>query len=131
MKKRRVNKLLGKDNSTVFDFLVKVKPSAKYAAMPAACGGHVDILKYFVEERKIVKSGVRVQRCNVWPTRLPQILSRRGALAFHETSLALVTTNNPSAKTTCSKKGLQNQQTYNTQDLSKDCDEENSYDATD
>ena len=47
-------------------------------------GGHVDILKYFVEERKIsdeVKSPVRGKRCKVWPTRLPQILSRRGESA--------------------------------------------------
>jgi hypothetical protein len=44
----------------VLFLFTKVQPSAKYAAMPAACGGHVDILKYFVEERKIseeVKSG--------------------------------------------------------------------------
>jgi hypothetical protein len=31
----------------------KVQPSAKYGAMPATCVGHVEILKYFVEERKI------------------------------------------------------------------------------
>ena len=37
----------------VLFLFTKVQPSAKYAAMPAACGGHVDILKYFVEERKI------------------------------------------------------------------------------
>ena len=31
----------------------KVQPSAKYGAMPATCVGHVEILKYFVDERKI------------------------------------------------------------------------------
>ena len=31
----------------------KVQPSAKYGAIPATCVGHVEILKYFVEERKI------------------------------------------------------------------------------
>ena len=44
-----------------------MKPSReteKEAAMQAASGGHIDILKYFVEERKIsdeVKSRLRVQ----------------------------------------------------------------------
>ena len=55
----------------------KVKPSRdteKEAAIQATCGGHVEILKYFVEERKIpdeFKERVHVQRCNAWPTRLP------------------------------------------------------------
>ena len=31
----------------------KVQPSAKYGAIPATCVGHVEILKYFVDERKI------------------------------------------------------------------------------
>ena len=31
----------------------KVQPSAKYGAMPATCVGHVEVLKYFVDERKI------------------------------------------------------------------------------
>ena len=56
----------------------------KEAAMQAACGGHVDILKYFVEERKIsdeLKIDCCGNRCKVWPTRLPQILSRRGESA--------------------------------------------------
>ena len=64
----------------------KVKPSRETeeeAAVEAACNGHVEILKYFVEERKISDAVKTVvwQRCNVWPTRLPQILSRRGESA--------------------------------------------------
>ena len=31
----------------------KVQPSAKYGAIPATCVGHVEILKYFVDTRKI------------------------------------------------------------------------------
>ena len=63
-----------------------MKPSReteKEAAIQAACGGHLDILKYFVEERKIseeVKIDC-VQPLHVWPTRLHQILSRRGESA--------------------------------------------------
>ena len=59
--------LLMEDTSTVFDFFsTKVQPSReteKEAALRAAGSGHLDILKYFVEERKIadvVKSSVRV-----------------------------------------------------------------------
>ena len=65
----------------------KVKPSRDTegkAARQAACSGHTDILKYFVEERKIadaVKIDCVGKRCNVWPTRLSQILSRRGESA--------------------------------------------------
>ena len=64
-----------------------MKPSReteKEAALLAAGNGRIDILKYFVEERKIadaVKSRLRGQRCSVWPSRLPQILSRRGESA--------------------------------------------------
>jgi len=65
----------------------KVKPSReteKEAAMQAAGYGHLDILKYFVEERKISDEGkarLRGNRCKAWPTRLHQILSRRGESA--------------------------------------------------
>ena len=65
----------------------KVKPSRKTekeAAIQAACGGHLDILKYLVEERKIsdaVKVDCVLSTAIVWPTRLHQILSRRGESA--------------------------------------------------
>ena len=64
----------------------KVKPSReteKEAAMTSRHAGHVEILKYFVEERKIsdeLKIDC-VDRCKVWPPRLPSILSRRGESA--------------------------------------------------
>ena len=70
MKKSRVNKLLQEDTSTVFDFFSTKcnlrESTEKEAAIEAACGGHVDILKYFVEERKIsdeVKLDCRGSRC--------------------------------------------------------------------
>ena len=56
----------------------------KRSGNTSACGGHLDILKYFVEERKIsdaVKLDCVLSTANVWPTRLPQILSRRGESA--------------------------------------------------
>ena len=57
MKKRRVNKLLLEDTSTVFDFFSTKwnlrERRKKKRHIQAACGGHMDILKYFVEERKI------------------------------------------------------------------------------
>ena len=66
-------------------FLVdKVEPSRdteKEAALQAAGYGHLDIVKYFVEERKIsddLKLLLRGNRCDAWPPRLPQLLSRRG-----------------------------------------------------
>ena len=62
----------------------------------AAMYGQLDCLKYLVEEA--------LSPLHDWE------------------DIAALVTNNPSAKTTCSKKGLQNQQTYNTQDLSKDCE---------
>ena len=55
----------------------------------AARYGQLDCLKYLVEEAKVP--------LNSW-----------------DTSLTLVTTSTPSAKTTCSKKGAQNQRTKNT-----------------
>ena len=60
MKKRRVNKLLLKDTSTVFDFFStkwNLRERRKEAAMQATGLGHTDILKYFVEERKISDEG--------------------------------------------------------------------------
>ena len=48
--------LLLKDTSTVFGFFAKVKPSReteKEVAGQATCRGHVEIVKYFVEERNI------------------------------------------------------------------------------
>jgi hypothetical protein len=68
----------------LFDKVQPSRETEEEAAVQAACGGHVDILKYLVEERKIsdeVKSRLRGKRYNVWPTRLPQILSRRGESA--------------------------------------------------
>ena len=69
----------------MFDFFSdKVKPSRKTekeVGGQAACGGHVDILKYLVEERKtseVVKVSCVRYAAIVWPTRLSQILSRRG-----------------------------------------------------
>ena len=61
MKKLRVNKLLLEDTSTVFDFfstkwnLREIRKKKRH--IQAACGGHMDILKYFVEERKISEAG--------------------------------------------------------------------------
>ena len=49
MKKRRVNMLLLED-SRHHDFTLATEEEAAYQA---ACRGHMDIMKYFVEERKI------------------------------------------------------------------------------
>ena len=88
MKKSRRKHAAIKGHLDCLRFLFdKVKPSRKTekeAAIQAACGGHLDILKYFVEERKIsgcCQARLRGKRCTVWPTRLPQILSRRGESA--------------------------------------------------
>ena len=51
-----MNKLLLEDTSTVFDFFstkCNLRRTENDAAIQAACSGHVEILKYFVEERKI------------------------------------------------------------------------------
>ena len=68
----------------LFDKVEPSRETEKDVVIQAACSGHVEILKYFVEERKIadaVTIQMRVQRCKVWRTRLPQILSRRGESA--------------------------------------------------
>ena len=87
MKKSRVNKLLEGHLDCLRFLFDKVKPSRETeeeAALQAAGSGHLDILKYFVEERKIsdgVKRACVYFTCKVWPPRLPQILSRRGESA--------------------------------------------------
>ena len=56
MKKSRVNKLLGRTPRLSSISFRQSETFARYgeeAAMQAACSGHVDILKYLVEERKI------------------------------------------------------------------------------
>ena len=75
----------------LFDKVEPSRDTEEEAALQAACDGHVDILKYFVEERKIsdeVKSDVRGKRCNVWQTRLYQILIwRRGENASEQLAI--------------------------------------------
>ena len=108
----------------------KVKPSRrteKNAALLAASDGHMHILRYLVEERKI--SDVAKFACvgqAAWHGQLDCLKylleegSKRRERLFTtgKTSLRLVTTNTPIAKTTCSKKGAQNQRTKNTLCLS-------------
>ena len=67
----------------LFDKVEPSRKTEKEAAVEAAGWGNTDILKYFVEERNISNEGhhLRRKRCKVWPTRLPQILSRRGESA--------------------------------------------------
>ena len=60
----------------------------------AAVFGQLDCLKYLVEEAKVPLNDWRY-------------------------IASLVTTSNPTAKTTCSKKGAQNQRTNNTLNLSR------------
>ena len=61
MKKSRVNIAAVRGHLDCLRFLFdKVKPSRKTeveAAGQATCGGHVEILKYIVEERKISDGG--------------------------------------------------------------------------
>ena len=94
------------------------------AAIQAAASGHVDILKYFVEERKIsdevkvacVANAARYGQLDclkylVEEAKVPLDNWRYIAYArYHE---------HPTAKTTCSKKGARNQRTKNTPDLPK------------
>ena len=105
MKKSRVNKLLMEDTSTVFDFFDKVKPSRKTekaAAIQAAAYGHMKILKYLVEERKIPEV-VKVS-CVLNTAGYDQldclkylIEEARAPLDTGDTSLTLVTSSEPSA----------------------------------
>ena len=104
-----------------------MKPSReteKEAALQAAAYGHLDIVKYFVEERKIsddlkidcVATAAmhgRLDCLNYLVEEAKTPLNRWEYIA------TLVTTSTPSAKTTCSKKGLQNQRTKYTLPLSK------------
>ena len=60
MKKRRVNKLLQEDTSTVFDFLstkCNLRESTEKASgrRSSMRNGRVEIVKYFVEERKMTR----------------------------------------------------------------------------
>ena len=68
----------------LFDKVEPSRETEEKAAHTGSIDGHIDILKYFVEERKIPDDGkgqLRGKRCSVWSTRLPQILSRRGESA--------------------------------------------------
>ena len=105
----------------------KVKPSRdteKEAALQAACSGHVDILKYFVEERKIsdelkidcVGNAARYGRLDC----LKYLVEEAKVPLNDWQDIAYARyTSTPSAKTTCSKKGAQNQRTNNTLTLSR------------
>ena len=67
----------------LFDKVEPSRDTEAEAAGLAAGLGHTDILTYCVEERKIPggKDRLRDSRCKGWPTRLHQILSRRGESA--------------------------------------------------
>ncbi len=100
----------------------KVKPSRgteKEVVIQATCGGHVEILKYFVEERKIsdelkfvlLGAAAKYGRLDCLKYLVEEA---KAPLNNLEASPRLVTSSTPSAKTTCSKKGAQNQRTKNT-----------------
>ena len=89
MKKSRAFTLLQDGKLDCVRFLFdKVKPSRETeekAARQAAGKGRIDILRYFVEERKIpdvvMIACVATAMQSDGRTRLPQILSRRGESA--------------------------------------------------
>ena len=106
----------------------KVKPSReteKEAVIQAAAYGHLDILKYFFEERKIpdvVKIACVGIAARFGKLDCLKYLVEEAKVPLNywvHISLPLVTTNTLTAKTTCSKKGAQNQRTKNTLDLSR------------
>ena len=84
----------------------------------------MDILKYFVEERKIsevvkvscVDNAARYGRLDCLKYLVEEA---KAPLNDWRYIASLVTTSTPTAKTTCSKKGAQNQRTKNTLNLSK------------
>ena len=83
---------------------------------------HLEISSSKKERYLMSKAQLCGNRCKVWQTRLPQILSRRGESASSQLAIiaTLGITSTTSAKTTCSKTVLQNQRMYNTRDLSND-----------
>jgi len=124
----------GKGHLDCLRFLFgKVKPSRdteKEVVIQAACGGHVEILKYFVEERKIADAVT--YKCAYNAAMYGRLDCLKYLVEEAKVPLnnwvyiaSLVTTSIPSAKTTCSKKGVQNQRRKNTLYVSRKYNEKN------
>ena len=113
----------------LFDKVEPSRDTEKEAALQAAGNGRIDILKYFVEERKI-SDAVKID-CVAIAAKFGQldclkylVEEAKVLLTTGNTSLTLVTKSTPTAKTTCSKKGAQNQRTKNTLLLPRACERE-------